>query len=243
MTNRSLISIVIPTLNEEAVLGSTLETIQSQPSPFEVIVVDGHSTDATRERARAAGATVLQAPRGRASQLNQGAQAANGTILLFLHADTRLPSSALSLIRQTIAEPEATAGTFRLQFDDSTPLLRFYGWCTHWSWIRLCFGDRGLFVTREAFETVDGYPNWPLFEDLELAARLHEHGGFRFLDTAVTTSARRFRRNGLLVQQLRNLYLWLHYVAGADPERVAHLYRYHNGDSSPSSNTADVSGQ
>jgi len=239
VSERALISVIIPTLNEEATLPSTLDALQGQSSPFEVIVVDGQSTDNTRKCARNAGATVLNASRGRASQMNRGARAARGDIYLFLHADTLLPPNGLSLIRHTLADPNATAGTFRLQFDDSTPLLRFYGWCTQWPWIRLCFGDRGLFVTREAFEAVGGYPDWPLFEDLELAARLHEHGGFRFLNTAVTTSARRFRRNGFLTQQLRNLYLWLHYVCGVDPERVAHLYRY-DGEAPPSPEPSDV---
>ena len=234
MNARPLLSIVVPTLNEEAVLGPTLDALDGQAPPFEVLVVDGHSTDDTRERARAAGATVLRAPRGRGTQLNRGAEAAEGDVYLFLHADTLLPPNALARIRDTLASPTATAGTFRLQFDDTTPLLRFYAWCTHWPWIRLCFGDRGLFVTRSAFEAVGGYPDWPIFEDLELAARLHENGGFRFLDTAVTTSARRFQRNGVLTQQLRNAYLWLHYVCGADPERVAHLYRYHEA-AAPSS--------
>lgn len=238
MTDRSLISVIIPTLNEERVLRKTLGALDHQTAPFEILVVDGHSTDGTCECARSAGATVLQAPRGRAAQLNRGAEAANGDIYLFLHADTLLPKDGLSLIRHTLAQPNATAGTFRLQFDESTPLLRFYAWCTAWPWIRLCFGDRGLFVERSVFEQVGGYPDWPLFEDLELAARLYERGGFRFLDTAVTTSARRFRRNGILTQQLRNVYLWLHYVCGADPKRVAHLYRYQRTDS-PSSQKPD----
>ena len=232
MADGSLISIIIPTLNEEGIIGATLASLREQTPPFEVLVVDGDSTDHTRERASAAGAEVIQASRGRASQLNRGAAAANGDIYLFLHADTLLPPDGLTSIRKTLAQPAATSGTFRLQFDASTPLLRFYAWCTRWPWIRLCFGDRGLFVDQSAFEAVGGYPDWPLFEDLELAARLHEHGGFRFLDTAVTTSARRFRRNGFLTQQLRNLYLWLHYVSGTDPERVAHLYRYQTPSSS-----------
>jgi rSAM/selenodomain-associated transferase 2 len=245
---RALISIIIPTLNEEAVLPGTLDALHGQASPFEILVVDGHSTDNTRECARKAGATVLSASRGRASQMNRGAQAAQGDIYLFLHADTLLSPDGLAIIRRTLADPEATAGTFRLQFDEPTPLLRFYGLCTRWPWIRLCFGDRGLFVDRSAFEAVGGYPDWPLFEDLELAARLHDDGDFRFLNTPVTTSARRFQRNGVLTQQLRNLYLWLHYVCGADPERVAHLYRYQEtthssqgADASPKQSAAETS--
>lgn len=169
--------------------------------------------------------------------MNRGADATNGELLLFLHADTHLPPDGLARIRQTLKQPSAVAGTFRLQFNVSTPLLRFYSWCTRWPWIRLCFGDRGLFVSRSAFNAVGGYPDWPLFEDLELAARLNDYGDFHFLDEAVTTSARRFHRTGPLLQQLRNAYLWVHYVAGGDPNAVAHLYPYHNefDDQKPSS--------
>lgn len=233
MTTPPLISIIIPALNEEAALGATLQRVQQQAGPFETIVVDGGSVDETRALARSYGATVLRAPQGRATQMNHGAEQATGEVLLFLHADTLLPHTGLSHIRQALDDPRTSAGTFQLQFDDPTPLLRFYAWCTRWPWIRLCFGDRGQFVERSAFEAVDGFPEWPLFEDLELAARLHEHGGFRFLNAAVTTSARRFRRHGPLRQQLRNLYLWSHYMWGTDPEQVAHLYH----DPSPTPKT------
>jgi len=218
------ISVIIPTLNEADTLGPTLRRLQQQTGPFEPIVVDGGSDDATRAVARSWGATVLRASQGRAAQMNRGAEAATGSIFLFLHADTLLPPHGLASIRRTLDAPDASSGTFRLRFDDSSPLLRFYAWCTRWPWIRLCFGDRGQFAERSAFETVGGFPEWPLFEDLELAERLHEHGGFRFLDTAVLTSARRFHRHGPLQQQLRNLYLWAHYMWGTDPERVAPLY-------------------
>jgi len=226
VTDRLSISVVVPTLNEAAVLDDTLQRVQRQEPPVEVLVVDGGSTDGTRALARSRQATVLCAPRGRASQMNRGARTASGDALLFLHADTLLPLDGLSRIRGALANPSVTSGTFRLRFDQDRPLLRFYAWCTRWPWIRICFGDRGLFVRRRVFEAVGGYPDWPIFEDLELAARLHERGGFRFLNAAVTTSARRFDRYGALHQQLRNLYLWLHYMAGTDPERVAHLYRY-----------------
>jgi rSAM/selenodomain-associated transferase 2 len=226
-----LISVIIPTLNEEGTLGPALRRVQRQAEPFEVIVVDGGSDDETRALARSQGATVLEAPQGRATQMNHGATHAAGSAFLFLHADTLLPPDGLSIIRSVLDDPRTHSGTFCLQFDDPTPLLRFYAWCTRWPWIRLCFGDRGQFVERSTFEAVGGFPEWPLFEDLELAARLHEHGGFRILDTAVTTSARRFRRHGPLRQQLRNLYLWSHYMWGTDPERVAHLY--HDAASDP----------
>lgn len=239
MTDRPLVSIIVPTLNEAGVVGPTLEHLATQPRPFEVIVADGGSSDGTQAEARAAGASVMEAPRGRGSQMNEGAEQADGDLLLFLHADTHLPPDGLTRIRRTLASPDTDAGIFRLQFDRPTPLLRFYAWCTHWPWIRLCFGDRGLFVTRSAFDAVGGYPEWPLFEDLELSARLDAYGGFCFLDAAVTTSARRFERNGVLRQQLRNFYLWSHYVLGSDPERLAPLYRYPDGSEAADAVPAD----
>lgn len=224
MTPSRLVSIIIPTLNEAPTLGATLQRVQQQAAPFETIVVDGGSVDETRALARSYGATVLRTPQGRATQMNHGAEQASGEVFLFLHADTLLPRTGLAQIRTALNDPRTSAGTFRLQFDDPTPLLRFYARCTRWPWIRLCFGDRGQFAERSAFETVGGFPEWPLFEDLELAARLREHGGFRFLDSAVTTSARRFRHRGPVRQQLRNLYLWTHYMWGTDPEALAPLY-------------------
>lgn len=228
MSDRLFISIVIPTLNEEDTIGPTLRRVHTQEEPFEILVVDGGSSDETRQYARVQDATVLSTEQGRAVQMNCGAEQASGDVLLFLHADTLLPPNALSAIRTLLADPRTTSGTFRLQFDRSTPLLRFYAWCTQWPWIRLCFGDRGQFVRRSTFEAVGGYPEWPLFEDLELASKLKDHGGFRFLDASVTTSVRRFQKKGPLRQQLRNLYLWTHYMLGTDPEHVAHLYPYRN---------------
>ncbi len=219
------ISIIIPTLNEADTLGGTLQAVAQQAGPKEIIVVDGGSADATVEIARPH-ATVLESARGRARQMNAGAGAATGEALLFLHADTHPPAEALPIIRTTLADPQTEAGIFRLGFDRSAPLLQFYAWCTRWPWIRLAFGDRGLFARRTAFDAVGGFPDWPLFEDLELAHRLYRHGGFCFRPEAVTTSARRFTRNGPLRQQVRNLRLWLHYLRGTPPERLTHLYAY-----------------
>lgn len=223
------ISVIIPTLNEAETIVDTLHRVHRQPGPLECIVVDGGSTDATCERA-ASRATVLNGPRGRGPQMNWGAKVASGEAFVFLHADTRLPPGGLSHIREALRHPATESGVFRLAFDATTPWLRFYSWCTRWPWIRLAFGDRGLFATAEAFEAVGGFPEWPLFEDLELADRLHQRGTFRFLPQAVTTSARRFQQNGTVRQQLRNLYLWMHYLRGTDPHTLAHLYAY---DESP----------
>lgn len=220
------VSIVIPTLNEASVLPATLRRVASQPGPKEVVVVDGHSTDGTAEVAQRMGATVFQTPAGRAVQMNRGAEHSRGDALLFLHADTLLPTDGLTAIRDALAEPATEAGTFRLRFARETPLLQLYAWTTRLPWIRIAFGDRGLFVRRSTFEAVGGYPEWPIFEDLELADRLDQRGGFRFLDDAVLTSPRRFEANGTVRQQLRNASLWLQYCLGTDPGQVAHRYPY-----------------
>lgn len=201
------VSIIIPTLDEAGQIEGTLASVTTQPGPKEVIVVDGGSADDTAGLA-APHARVLSAPRGRARQMNAGAAAASGDVLLFLHADTRLPPGALDAVRRTLEEASVAGGCFRTTFDADGFWMRVWSWRLWMRWHRLAFGDRAPFARRAAFEAVGGFPEQPIFEDLELVRRLRRRGRFVFLDAAVVTSARRFRRNGPLRQQLRNLALW-----------------------------------
>ncbi len=219
-------TVVIPTLNEAGRIEATLASVRAPADPFEVIVADGGSTDDTCRIAEEGGARIVTAPSGRAVQMNAGAACAGGDVLLFLHADTLLPPGAFDLIRSAFANSAVEAGAFRLAFDRWTPLLRFYSLCTRLHRPSLCFGDRGLFVRRATFEALGGFAPLPLFEDLDLVHRLWQRGGFVFLSASVTTSARRFERQGPLQQQLRNTYLWMNYMLGRDPERLRHLYPY-----------------
>ncbi|WP_457654194.1 TIGR04283 family arsenosugar biosynthesis glycosyltransferase [Rhodocaloribacter sp.] len=219
------VSVVIPALNEASRIERTLEAVSALSEPKEILVVDGGSADAT-VRLAARWARVLTSAPGRATQMNAGAAAATGEALFFLHADTLPPPDALAAVRSTLADPAVEAGAFRLAFDRWTPLLRFYSFCTRFHRPSLCFGDRGLFVRRSVFEALGGFAPIPIFEDLEIVRRLHRRGGFRFLPGHAVTAARRFERNGPFRQQMRNLYLWLHFMRGSDLERVAHLYRY-----------------
>lgn len=221
------ISVIIPTLNEDALIVNTLQSVLAQRGEAEIIVADGSSTDGTRALA-APFARVITARRGRALQMNAGAAQASGDVLLFLHADTLLPPDAFLAIEHTLSAPGAEGGLFRLRFDKDTPLLRLYSYFTHFRWPLFAFGDRGQFVRRSVFEHLGGFTPIPAFEDLEMARMLHQRGGFHYLPQAVVTSSRRFRKNGPLRQQLRNTYLWLHYLLGTDPHHIAHLYKYGN---------------
>lgn len=222
---RRIVSVIIPALNEAAGIERTLTSVSVQEVDHEIVVADGGSRDDTVRVARPFG-RVISAPRGRARQMNAGAAEAQGDVMLFLHADTILPNGALALVRETLQDPSKEGGAFRLQFDTPTPLLRFYSFCTRFPIPKICFGDRAFFVRSWIFDDLGGFPDIPLFEDLELVRVLHERGGFVFLAVPVTTSARRFLRVGPLRQQLRNTYLWLHYMRGTDPRTLVERYPY-----------------
>jgi GT2 family glycosyltransferase len=157
--------------------------------------------------------------------MNAGAAAAKGDVILFLHADTILPDTAFDAIRNAV-ENGAAGGIFRLQFDRSTLLLRASSYATRFPLKSICFGDRAIFSTAEAFQTVGGFPDVPVFEDLEFTRRLVEIGPFHHLEASVVTSSRRFAARGEWRQQWLNTRLWVRYQMGADPGKLAREYRY-----------------
>lgn len=226
------VSVVIPALNEAEGIGAALASVARQPGPWEVILADGGSADGTPEVVRLAmpETRVVATGRGRARQMNAGAEAASGEILLFLHADTHLPEGALDAVRAALTEPGTVGGCFRTTFvgeGAGSPWMRLWESPVWMRWWRLAFGDRALFCTREALDTIGGFRNQPLFEDLDFVRDLREHGRFVFLDAAVQTSARRFGQHGALGQQARNLALWTAWNVGIAPERLARFYPAH----------------
>lgn len=206
------VSVIIPTYNEEKTIHSTLENLFTKQAPDEVIVVDGGSTDNTVALAKE-WTTVLRTEKGRARQMNRGAQAATVDIFLFLHADTKLPDNGLNLIRDEI-QKGTKAGRFRMKFDDRHWLLRFYESYTRFQFFS--YGDQGFFVRRGLFEELGGFREDVPFEDIDFYKRLRQRTTPAIIKRPVITSARRFGGVGYLKQKFVNLFLVSLYYIGFD---------------------------
>ena len=219
-------SIIIPTWNEAQGIRHTLQNLQSLRQQAQIIVVDGGSEDGTPDIAFPLSDRVLTAARGRANQMNTGAKAATGNILIFLHADTRLPTDALSKIEQAIDDGYRW-GRFDVELAGRHPFLpviassmnlrsRLSGIAT---------GDQAIFVERKLFDQIGGYPQQPLMEDIELSKRLSRHGRPACLVSQVTTSARRWETYGMVRTILLMWWLRSLYCVGTPPDRLNSLYR------------------
>ncbi|RAK68251.1 TIGR04283 family arsenosugar biosynthesis glycosyltransferase [Hymenobacter edaphi] len=223
------VSIIIPTYNEAAAIGPLVRYLRAAAGPaeqgLEILVADGQSADATAAEAARAGARVLPCPqRGRAPQMNHGAAHARGELLYFLHADTFPPADFLPAIRQ--AAQQHASGCFRLRFDSAHWFLRLSAWFTRFPFDFIRFGDQSLFVRRAVFEQAGGFRSDMLvFEDQEIVPRLRRHGRFAVLPTAVLTSARKYRDNGVFRLQGIFLLLCLLYRLGVPQPRLRALYR------------------
>jgi rSAM/selenodomain-associated transferase 2 len=222
------LSIIVPVLDEAAGIKATLADL----APYrrrgcELIVVDGGSRDGTLALASPLADRVLTAPCGRAAQMNAGAAIAHGDVLLFLHADTKLPENADALIREGLAQSDGIWGRFDICFDHGgiMPLIavmmnlrsRVTGIAT---------GDQAIFVTRAAFDAIGGFPAQPLMEDIALSSRIRRIGRPAYIRARVTTSARRWRKQGILRTVFLMWRLRLAYFLGADPAHLARQYGY-----------------
>jgi rSAM/selenodomain-associated transferase 2 len=218
------LSVIIPAWREaEAIEGAVLSALAIGD---EVIVADAESPDGTAQIAERAGAKVITTPKGRGPQLDAGASASHGDVLLFLHADARLPASARPAIESALATPAILGGNFRLRFEPQTRAARFFSWANHERRLRLSiyYGDSAVFMRRAAYEALGGFRPMPLFEDYELFRRLERLGRTAYIrDIEVTASARRFER-----APARTFLLWSAlqclYSMGAPPESLAKLY-------------------
>ena len=224
-----MISVVLPVLNEEAALPGALAALKAQAPDAELVVVDGGSTDGTLSEARKGAHVLVKSPRpGRGLQMDLGLRAASGRLVLFLHADTRLPEGWDALVLDAFAAlPTPAWAAFRLAFDDPRPAFRLIerGAALRQALTRVPHGDQGIAVHRDAALAAGGIPHVPLMEEYELARRLRGQGRFVALPAAATTSPRRYERLGPLRTAARNSALVALWHLGMAPKRLARLYR------------------
>lgn len=219
------ISVIVPTLDEEKIIASTLKSLENFDSSLEIIIADGGSTDKTLELAKSYSTRVIKTQTGRGSQLNAGAREATGEALLFLHADTQLPKNAGNIIAQILTNPDVVGGHFSLVFSgqswEAKALTRHYHLIRK---LGLCYGDSAMFIRRSSFLELGGFENIPLFEDYNLYRRMKRLGKVVHLPAEAITSSRRFEgkffRTFALWTTLQSLY-WI----GVSPHLLNKLYR------------------
>ena len=229
-TNCELISVIIPTLNEEAYIPATLLRALQVPN-VELVVIDGGSADRTTTYARNLGAQVITSTRGRAAQMNEGAKVAQGDILLFLHADTLLPDGWADRIREVLALPDIACGAFEFRLDAMFPGSRVIERLTNLrSYLfHMPYGDQAIFVKSDLFHKIGGYPNLPIMEDFELVRRLRNLGNVGIAPFPAMTSARRWRQVGACKTTLVNQLVIVAYMAGLSPNFTARLRNWAQG--------------
>ncbi len=222
------VSVVIPALNEGERISASV-ALAWKLAPREVIVVDGGSVDGTAEMARSAGAQVCSSPAGRARQLNLGASRAAGECLLFLHADTWLAADGLSQIAEALADPHAQCGAFRQRIEAEGRRYRWLERGNAWRVRRrgLPYGDQGIFMRRALFESLGGFPEVRLMEDVLLMKRVRRRVWPVLLPGPLYVSARRWQRYGVIRQTARNWLLLAAAAAGVHPDRLAAFYAPH----------------
>jgi rSAM/selenodomain-associated transferase 2 len=225
------LSIIMPVLNEAATIEAALKALQPyRARGVEVIVADGGSNDGTPDRARGLADRVIAATRGRAVQMNAGAAAAGGDVLLFLHADTQLPDQADRLVLDGLAQSGRSWGRFDVRIDGGGFIaVVAFSMNLRSRLTGIATGDQAMFMTRAAFEAVGGFPAIALMEDVALSARLKRTAKPLCLTARVTTSGRRWRTHGVCRTMLLMWRLRLAFFLGADPAKLARAYGYAAG--------------
>ena len=223
------ISVIVPTFNEADCLPRTLGSLREAEN-LEVLVVDGGSNDGTTEIAERKGYRVLRSPPGRALQMNAGARAASGSILLFLHADTRLTPGFDSTVLSALQKPGVVAGAFRLRIDVPGLSLRAIERAVEIRsrLLQMPYGDQGIFVPNETFHELGGFPELPVMEDFEFVRRLRRRGRIWIASLPVTTSGRRWQELGPWRTTWINQKVILGYYLGVSTERLAAWHNRRN---------------
>jgi rSAM/selenodomain-associated transferase 2 len=220
------ISIIIPTLNEAPRIARSISTAQKATN-VEIIVADGGSQDGTPDIAKSSGVRVISTNPGRAAQMNAGAAAAAGDILLFLHADTQLPNGFDTCARLALAKPGTAAGAFELAIDDRRLSLRVVEIGVNWRsrFLQMPYGDQAIFLLAATFEKIGGFPNLPLMEDFEFVRSLQRFGRIEIISPPALTSARRWQKLGVIKTTAINQIVIIAYFLGVSPDRLAFWYK------------------
>jgi rSAM/selenodomain-associated transferase 2 len=222
---RMRLSVIVPALDEEHRIEAALRSAR-QPGVHEIVVADGGSRDDTRARAAQLADRVVETPQGRAVQMNAGARASTGDVLLFLHADTLLPQGFPAAVARALADPDACGGRFDVELTPQTPLLWLVGALMNVRSrvSRIATGDQALFVRRETFARLGGFAEIPLMEDIDFSRRLKRAGRVVCLRERVATSSRRWIQGGPLRTILLMWMLRLLYFCGVPPGALCRLY-------------------
>jgi rSAM/selenodomain-associated transferase 2 len=226
---RPTLSIIVPVYREAERIGPALRLLREYmpAAEVEIILVDGSPEQETLAAAQGLDAHKIVAPLGRSIQMNAGAAQSRGEALLFLHADTLLPENALSLIQETLTEPDVAAGAFSLRIDSRSRLVRLFGRlsCLRSKMTSIPFGDQAIFLRRDLFFELGGFAPIPLMEDVEFMRRLKRKKlRVRVLKAVAITSGRRWEREGAFFCTLRNITLRVLFALGVDPARLARHY-------------------
>ncbi|WP_319406773.1 TIGR04283 family arsenosugar biosynthesis glycosyltransferase [uncultured Desulfosarcina sp.] len=219
------LSVVIPAIDEARQLARTIATATSPDA--EIIVSDGGSKDRTVQIASSLGARIVSGEPGRAGQQNRGAAAARGEVLLFLHADTRLPGNYVDHVFETLMDRRTLLGAFRFATDIHTPAMRSVAFFTNLraGWLNLPYGDQALFMRKDDFDAAGGFPDVPIAEDLHLVRRMARNGHITLAPAAAVTSGRRWQHLGTMRTTIINAIIAVGSLAGIAPWRLARLYR------------------
>jgi rSAM/selenodomain-associated transferase 2 len=223
------LSVVIPTLNEAALIEESVQRALVL-QPIDVVVADGQSADETVDLAAAAGATVVSCQPGRGAQLNAGAAATHGDVLLFLHADCWLEPQAVEQMKAALSDPQIAGGAFRQRIDHDGRIFRWLEWgnAARVRWRSMAYGDQGIFIRRSVFKEAGRFPEVRLMEDVLLMTELRRRGlPIRLLDGPLHVDPRRWLKHGVVRQTLRNWSLLAGLRLGISPNRLANFYRHH----------------
>ena len=229
-SSKSRLGVIIPTLDEEEALPLLLGDLESLRLPLEIVVADGGSSDRTLEVARDRGAIAVRTSPGRGRQMNAGARALETPWVLFLHADSRLPPETGEALRHWLENPspcEAAHFAFGLDREGFWWGLLERGQRFRERLTGLTYGDQGLLLSRSLYEEMEGIPEIPLMEDVEIVRRLRRGGGLDRIEAPVITSPRRYRSEGPVRAWLRNATLISLYSLGVSPQALSRWYRPH----------------